>query len=262
MPATHKPQEFSGIIFITGTDTGAGKTAFTALLLAHLREHGVHALAMKPFCSGSRGDVRLLQSLQRGELRDDEMNPFYYDVPLAPFIAAQQGCGPHVTLREAIQKIAAIKKKCAVLLVEGSGGLFVPLGRGFCVMDLVESLDCFVAVSGWNKIGILNHSTGAIKSIQSVCLKQVACVLINKKKRDFSSLFNPDYLRLKNGKDRVFELPFFDGGLARAGQVKRGAKKVKKVLARFWGAAILSLSSMRKTGLLTKKHVDGRRGGR
>jgi hypothetical protein len=149
-----------------------------------------------------------------------------------------------------------------VLLVEGSGGLFVPLGRGFCVMDLVESLDCFVAVSGWNKIGILNHSTGAIKSIQSVCLKQVACVLINKKKRDFSSLFNPDYLRLKNGKDRVFELPFFDGGLARAGQVKRGAKKVKKVLARFWGAAILSLSSMRKTGLLTKKHVDGRRGGR
>src|SRR5262245_24470769 len=56
------------IIFVTGTDTGVGKTLLTALLLHHLRESGCHALATKPFCSGSRADVELLQSLQSGEL--------------------------------------------------------------------------------------------------------------------------------------------------------------------------------------------------
>ena len=78
------------IIFITGTDTGVGKTLLTALLLHHLRQTGVHALAMKPFCSGGRADVRLLQSLQRGELSDAEMNPFYFAEPIAPFVAAKK----------------------------------------------------------------------------------------------------------------------------------------------------------------------------
>ena len=76
------------ILFITGTDTGAGKTVLTALLLAHLRSQGVNALAMKPVCTGPRSDVRLLQSLQRGELSDDEMNPFWYQTPVAPIVAA------------------------------------------------------------------------------------------------------------------------------------------------------------------------------
>ena len=74
------------ILFITGTDTGAGKTTLTALLLAHLRSQGLTALAMKPVCTGPRSDVRLLQSLQRGELSDDEMNPFWYQMPVAPAI--------------------------------------------------------------------------------------------------------------------------------------------------------------------------------
>ena len=65
------------ILFVTGTDTGVGKTVFTALLLRHLRTAGVSALAMKPFCTGPRSDVRLLQSLQPGVLGDDEVNPVW-----------------------------------------------------------------------------------------------------------------------------------------------------------------------------------------
>ncbi|MBT5322527.1 MAG: dethiobiotin synthase, partial [Verrucomicrobiales bacterium] len=64
--------------FITGTDTGAGKTILTALLLDHLRAQGENAIAIKPLCTGPRDDVRLLQSLQPGALSDDEMNPFHY----------------------------------------------------------------------------------------------------------------------------------------------------------------------------------------
>src|SRR6266700_3692182 len=78
------------IIFITGTDTGVGKTVLTGLLLCHLRQNGCHALAMKPFCCGSRADVGLLHRLQDGELAPDEINPFYFPEPLAPFVAGRK----------------------------------------------------------------------------------------------------------------------------------------------------------------------------
>ena len=56
------------IIFITGTDTGVGKTLLTGLLLDHLRQSGYNALAMKPFCSGSHADTEFLRAVQDGEL--------------------------------------------------------------------------------------------------------------------------------------------------------------------------------------------------
>lgn len=64
--------------FITGTDTGVGKTVLTALLLSHLRQSGCSALAIKPFCSGGRGDAHLLHSLQNDDLTLDQINPFYF----------------------------------------------------------------------------------------------------------------------------------------------------------------------------------------
>src|ERR1700722_15876817 len=114
------------IIFVTGTDTGVGKTLLTALLLHHLRARGCRALAMKPFCSGGRADVRLLQSLQPGELSDAEMNPFYFKQPIAP-LAASLGKRKKIPLNLVVEKIRAVARKCDVLLVEGSGGLLVPL---------------------------------------------------------------------------------------------------------------------------------------
>ena len=262
MSTIRKSGKFSGIIFMTGTGTGVGKTAFTALLLAHLREQGVRALAMKPFCSGGRGDVRLLQSLQPGELSDTEANPFYYDAPLAPLIAAQQNQGPKVTLREAVLKIQAVKKKCDLLLVEGSGGVLVPLGEDFSVLDLIGALGCSVVIVGQNKLGTINHTMMSFKTIQSIESKEVVCVLIGSKKGDISSFSNAVFLSDRIGPDRVFELPFFEGGLGRGGRVKENAKKIKKVLARFCEAAILHPSSIRKTELVDKKPVDGRRGER
>src|SRR5579859_4085747 len=128
------------IIFITGTDTGVGKTLLTALLLFHLRKKGVRALAMKPFCSGGRGDIHLLQSLQPGELSDDEANPFYFPQPLAPLVAAKKN--HQIRLSDVLARIQKITRKCERLLIEGSGGLLVPLGENFTVADLIAALDC------------------------------------------------------------------------------------------------------------------------
>src|ERR1035441_2988306 len=80
----------SRIIFITGTDTGVGKTLLTGLHLHHLRQSGCHALAMKPFCSGSRADTEFLHTVQDAELAPEEITPFSISEPLAPLVAARR----------------------------------------------------------------------------------------------------------------------------------------------------------------------------
>src|SRR5271165_6767216 len=144
------------IIFITGTDTGVGKTLLAGLLLHHLRQSGARALAMKPFCSGGLADVRLLQSLQPGELSDRVMNPFYFKQPVAPLVAA--ATRPAIRPGEVLKKIRLVATRCDCLIIEGSGGLLVPLGSGFTVADLIAGLDGRVVVVARNRLGTINHT--------------------------------------------------------------------------------------------------------
>src|ERR1041385_8329560 len=145
------------IIFITGTDTGVGKTIFTGLLVHHLRTEGVHALAMKPFCSGSRADVRLLRGMQDEALTEEEINPFYFPEPIAPLVSARKR-KRLIPLGEVVQWIKKTAARCECLLVEGSGGLLVPLGEKYLVRDLIKRLNCEVIVVSRNQLGTINHT--------------------------------------------------------------------------------------------------------
>ena len=149
------------IIFVTGTDTGAGKTVLTALLLAHLRGQGRDALGMKPFCSGDRGDARLLHSLQEGCLTLDEVNPFYFDKPLAPAAAPKR-----VPFQVALGRIRALADRCGVLLIEGAGGLLAPLGDDYTARDLIAALKCKTMVVSRNRLGTINHTLLSIEALR------------------------------------------------------------------------------------------------
>src|SRR5262249_51966743 len=142
------------IIFITGTDTGVGKTLLTGLLVCHLRASGCHALAMKPFCSGGRADVDFLRVAQDRELTADEINPFYFREPIAPLVAARKR---HIKIRlpDVLRAISDILARCECLLIEGSGGLLVPLGEGYTVADLISKLNCEVIVVSRNRLGTI-----------------------------------------------------------------------------------------------------------
>ena len=156
----------SRIIFVTGTDTGVGKTLLTASLLFHLRQSGVSALAMKPFCSGGTADVDLIQAIQGGDPPREEVNPFYFPEPVAPLIAARKR-RQRIRLSQVLRAIARMDKRCECLIVEGSGGLLVPLGEGFTVADVIANLECDVVVVGKNKLGTLNHTLLTVEALRA-----------------------------------------------------------------------------------------------
>lgn len=127
----------SRLIFITGTDTGVGKTLLTGLLLHHLRHSGVHSLAMKPFCSGGTSDVDLLYGLQDGELSRPEINPFYFREPIAPLLASRIHRRP-VRLPDVIKKIERVRR-----LLQPALGATKPCAGGTlaCRDEAVRSRD-------------------------------------------------------------------------------------------------------------------------
>jgi len=218
------------IIFVTGTDTGAGKTLLTALLLHHLRRGGCHALAMKPFCSGGSHDVDLLSELQAGELSREEICPFYFTEPLAPLLAARKH-RRQILPDEVLERIRAVQTRCEYLLIEGSGGLMVPLGENFFVADLISQLDCNVLVAAQNKLGVINHTllTWSVLALYRVARIKIA--LLGCKRSDLSAGANARILGELLAPMKVIRLPFLGVRADTARGVKRNCRKIKKTLA-------------------------------
>jgi len=221
------------ILFITGTDTGAGKTILTALLLAHLRSQGLNALAMKPVCTGPRADVRLLQSLQPGELSDDEMNPFWYQTPVAP-IAAARGYRKKPTQTNLKKAIQGLRGRCDMLLVEGAGGLMVPLAKNLTWEGLIKSLKCSVLVAAKNQLGVINHGLLTINRLQTIGVKHFGFCLIDHgavRKRGSSGMANLQIFSEFSEKCPVFKIPSMGSGVINSKRIKANQKKFKKSLA-------------------------------
>jgi dethiobiotin synthetase len=228
LPVTHS---MSRIVFITGTDTGVGKTLLTGLLLHHLRQSGCHALAMKPFCCGSRADVDFLGAAQERELTLDEINPFFFEKPLAPLAAARE---QHVSINlpEVLRRISDLARRCEWLIIEGIGGVMVPLGDGFSVLDLITNLACSTVVVSRNKLGTINHTMLTVNALQHAGITEFKVVLMASQERDISSDSNGRILTELLAPAPVVPIPFLGRNPARIPALKRSEKKVKKTLAR------------------------------
>lgn len=187
----------SDIIFITGTDTGVGKTVLTALLLQQMRRSGLHALAMKPFCTGTREDVEILRAIQGDELPERLINPYFYAEPVAPWLAAKNS-GKTVRLTNVINRINEAKRCCQMLLVEGAGGLLSPLGSRFTALDLIAELDCEVVVVAPNRLGCINQIGLVTHALASAGLPAPCVILMEQQLPDDSARSNQEALRRWN----------------------------------------------------------------
>ncbi len=246
------------IIFVTGTDTGVGKTLLTALLLCHLRQTGVHALAMKPFCSGGTQDVDLLESLQAGELTRKEINPFYFTEAIAPLVAARTQ-RRRISLADVTKRVRRVAGKCECLLVEGSGGLLVPLGDGYTVADLIERLRCEVIVVARNKLGTINHTLLTVCCLESRGVRKPVVVLMDGPRKDRASLTNHATLGELLDPVALWRVSHFGPGASRADRVKSISKQLKKVLASILHSGIFAPVLLNEETV--KNNVDSPRAG-
>ena len=217
--------------FITGTDTGVGKTILAALLLDHLRAQGENAIAIKPICTGPRDDVRLLQSLQPGALSDDEMNPFHYQKPVTPLVASRR----RLKKEHIVSAIRQREGKCDRLLVEGAGGLRVPLAPDVTWDDVVKILKCGVILAAPSRLGVLNHVNLTLDRLKTIGAKQVFVVISDCKppsRRDASLASNERVLADFWPNISFLRLPYLGSNLGTPEKIRAARKKIEKTLAR------------------------------
>ena len=183
----------SQILFITGTDTGVGKTVFAALSTVYLRQNGLRVAALKPLCSGGRDDARTLHAAAGKVLSLDEVNPWFFRAPLAPVLAARKE-KRQVRLREVVAHIRRIAKRFEVVVVEGAGGLLSPLGEGFDSRDLIKALNATPIIVCPNKLGAVNQVRLVLEVLPPATRQNARIVLVNPKKPDVASRANRELL--------------------------------------------------------------------
>jgi dethiobiotin synthetase len=196
------------IVFVTGTDTGVGKSLLTALLVRLARNSGVSALAIKPFATGDLSDARMLQMAQDGALTLEEITPFLFKKPVAPLVAARLE-GRRISRTAVLRNIRRIQARCEVLFVEGCGGLLVPLGRDFTVLDLIKELQCNPLVVAADRLGTVNHTLLTVNVLQSRGIRPLGVLLSKVGVKDSSTGGNGAVLSEFLGTIPVFEIPFF-----------------------------------------------------
>lgn len=151
-------------IFITGTDTNSGKTIVTATLARVLRNQGINVGIMKPVTSGciKRGetlvseDAELLAWAAGVQLEEDSV-PYRLHAPIAPSVAAERE-NIRISFPVICDAFKRLQSNYDFVLVEGAGGLMVPLSGGLMVADLVLSLEIPLLVVARPNLGTINHT--------------------------------------------------------------------------------------------------------
>jgi len=160
-------------IFITGTDTGVGKTLVTVTLMRSLAAKGLRVNGMKPVATGSertsvglRNDDAL--SIQRAatmSLDYEAVNPYAFEPAIAPHIAAARA-GVNVELTRLIVAYEQLASQADITLVEGAGGWRTPLDRQHFLSELPETLGLEVVLTVGLRLGCLNHAHLTAEAIQ------------------------------------------------------------------------------------------------
>ncbi|WP_018248036.1 dethiobiotin synthase [Orenia marismortui] len=172
-------------LFITGTDTDVGKTVVTAGLLAALRERGHDIGLMKPFQTDFiekdgeilSPDLEYVLPFVDLDTDYDLMNPIRLREPLAPSVAAEvEGIEIDLTkVDRAYEELLTIHRG---LIVEGAGGLMVPLTKDFLIPDLIKKLDLPLIIVARPNLGTINHTVLTVKLARQLGI-EVLGVIIN-----------------------------------------------------------------------------------
>lgn len=172
MPHQHRCDISPDSLYVTGTDTGIGKSLVACAWLHALRGQGMRAVGMKPVASGCndgpeglRNDDGLALQAASDPVPDyAEVNPIALRAPLAPELAAR-AMGLEVTLAPLLAAHARLREQAGVVVVEGVGGWAAPLSGSLMQADLVRALDLPVLLVVGLRLGCINHALLTARAI-------------------------------------------------------------------------------------------------
>jgi dethiobiotin synthetase len=153
-------------IFVTGTDTEVGKTVVSCGLVALLKSQGVKVGVMKPIASGGRQDAVQLRKAAGISESLDVVNPQYFKAPLAPTVAASLE-RRHINMDTIYRSYWFLQKHYDVVVVEGIGGVKVPLGESTYIVDLIQALRLPALVVSRAGLGTLNHTLLTLDALEA-----------------------------------------------------------------------------------------------
>ncbi len=170
-------------IFVTGTDTDAGKTWVTGGVAAELRRRSLDVLPAKPVqtgcVNGNAPDLDLALSLCGAEVPRElkrQLCPVCFSTPCSPDLAAELE-GASIDLPKLVSSMRELASKRTVI-AEGAGGVLVPLGGGMTMLDLMKELGWPVVLVVRNRLGCINHSLLSLRILKAAGL-EVAGVVMN-----------------------------------------------------------------------------------
>ena len=163
--------------FVTGTDTGVGKTLIACALLQALATRGMRVIGMKPVAAGAgkrsgklvNDDVSALKAASNLAAPDHFVNPYCFAPPIAPHVAAAQA-GVTIELERLQGAYAELAALADYVVVEGAGGFRVPLGPGFDTADLAAHLNLPVVLVVGIRLGCINHALLTADAIEKAGL--------------------------------------------------------------------------------------------
>ena len=158
--------------FVTGTDTGVGKTLVSAALVRRLAQAGHRAAGMKPVAAGAQwqdgawrnDDVEALWAAGNSEVPRAALCPYLLPDAMAPHIAAERA-GVRIDMMTLLDAYRYLRSRVDVVVVEGVGGFCVPLAEDFGTADLARALDLPVVLVVGLRLGCLNHAALTVEAI-------------------------------------------------------------------------------------------------
>ena len=173
--------------FITGTDTNVGKTTISAGIARVLTKKGHDVGIMKPFATANRLFSKDYKSKDTFELSntitnhesDNLLNPVFYQVATAPYLASKILMQSEANIDEVISICNRLANIHEFMVIEGIGGIMVPLTREFYLIDFIKKLNMDTVIVANTRIGTINH----IITTYRLCLYykvNVVAILINK----------------------------------------------------------------------------------
>lgn len=174
-------------LFITGTNTGVGKTAVAAGLAWALRKRKINVGVMKPFATANRAfskkyksqDTALLAKAAGTSDPDSELNPFFYSVAASPLVASQLKSEPPASIEKALQCLQSLAKKHDFMIVEGIGGIMVPLTENESVADFAKRAGLPVIIVSTLMLGTLNHTLLTVMACKEFGIN-IRGIIVNK----------------------------------------------------------------------------------